>query len=307
MPESLPEEWDYTQSHDWNVAAGRVAPEQARRMVRVTNAAFMVAAAALIYVAGARAVGPFAGFLCALAFIDPYHLMGHTVAVVWSLGPDCLLWLMMTGMLSLWVYLEDTWAGTLAAGLAAGLATSTKLNGAFLVVVLCAWLLYRRQWQKAMAAGGLALAIFVLLNPVVWSRGTLGIARVLWDFVAWGRIRAPEYAASFAELADRGWLGTRAVILSRPAWLPGWLSLWLWMAITIALLASRRMRRVEIMPLWSATIALGHLMSVPAPEPRYVMPIQAGLLIGIAAAYWTRRPGELFKSLRERLSRRRHL
>ena len=290
MPENLPvEPWDYSQSADWNIERGHVAPPGARRFVRVTNAAFMVATAALIFVAAARAVTPLAGFLCAVAFIDPLNVLGHTVEIVWSLGPDPLLWLMMTATLVSWVYLQDSWHGALITGLAAGLAASTKLNGAFLVIAFVGWLLYKRRWRRALAAGAAAFAVFVLVNPVVWSRGVAGFPRVLWDFVAWGRMRAPAYAAAFAELAGKGWLGARAVILGQP--------LWLWIILIIALLASKRLRRLEPLVLWAAVIAIAHLLTVPAPAPRYVFPIQAGLIIGVVAAYWPRHPIALLKSL----------
>jgi len=290
MPENLPvEPWDYSQSADWNIDRGHVAPPGARRFVRVTNAAFMVAAAALIFVAAARAVTPLAGFLCAAAFIDPLNALGHTVEIAWSLGPDPLLWLMMAATLVSWVYLEDSRHGALVTGLAAGLAASTKLNGAFLVIAFVGWLLYKRRWRRALAAGAAAFAVFVLVNPVVWSRGVAGFPRVLWDFVAWGRMRAPAYAAAFAELAGKGWLGARAVILARP--------LWLWIILIIALLASKRLRRLEPLVLWAAVIAMAHLLTVPAPAPRYVFPIHAGLIIGVVAAYWPRHPIALLKSL----------
>ena len=296
MPESLPEEpWDYSQGHQWNIDRGHVAPAETRWFVRVTNAAFMVAAAALLYVAVARAVTPFAGFLCAMAFVDPVNLLGHTVEIVWSLGPDPLLWLMMAATLVSWVYLKDGWPGAMVTGAAAGLAASSKLNGAFLAVAFCGWLLYRHKWRRAIAAGAVAFAVFVILNPILWSRGVMGIPRVVWDFVAWGRLRAPAYAASFAELAGKGWLGARAVILGRP--------LWLWAILIVALLASRRLRKLEAVPLWAAVIALGHLLTVPAPAPRYIFPVQAGLLIGVVASYWPRHPLEFLKSVPQLLRR----
>ena len=297
MPERLgAESWDYAQGADWNIAMGRVAPPEVRWFVRVTNASFMVAAAALIYIALAHAVTPFAGCLCAVAFIDPWHILGHTVEIVWSLGPDPLLWLMMAAVLVSWVYLEDSWAGAVVTGLSAGLATSTKLNGAFLVVAFCGWLLYKRKWRRALAAGAAAFAVFVIFNPVVWSRGVLGFPRVLLDFIVWGRMRAPDYAASFVQLAGKGWLGARAVILGQP--------LWVWIVLVAALLASKRLRKLEIVPFWAAVIALAHLLTVPAPAPRYVFAIQAGLMIGVVAAYWPRHPVELLKSLPSLTKRR---
>ncbi|MHC4713415.1 MAG: YiiX/YebB-like N1pC/P60 family cysteine hydrolase [Planctomycetota bacterium] len=279
MPEQLPEaDWDYSKSRDWNVAEGRIAPAGARWLMRVTNAALMVAAAVFIYLAAARRLDPLAGFVCAVCFVDPLNVLGHTIEIVWSLGPDPLLWAVMTAALVVWAYRGGTLSGTICVAVLSGLAASTKLNGAYLVIAFCAWLFLRKKWRLALLAGGVSFVVFVAVNPVIWSRGVFGAPRVLYDFVAWGRLRAGLYARSFDELEGKSWFGARAVILGR-FW-------WLWLAGAVALLAAPRLRRLGIIPFWAAFVSLGHLLTVPAPAPRYVFPIQAGLLIGLVGAYW---------------------
>ena len=145
MPEELPrEEWDYEKSMKWNIDRGIVAPPAARRFVRAVNALFMVLAAIFFYLAVMRSIAPAAGLIVALLFIS--H--GSTFEVCWSLGQDPLLWMIMAAALLLWGCMGVSLKGALWMGIMSGLAASTKLNGAFLTIAFCAWLLCHRKWRS---------------------------------------------------------------------------------------------------------------------------------------------------------------
>ena len=271
--EELPEEsWDYSKSQEWNVRLGHVAPEQARRFVRRVNAIFMVAAALLVYVGVARAATPAAGLVAGVFFTA--H--GATVEVCWSLGPDPLLWMLLAAALAAWVYLGATRKGAIAVGVLTGLAASAKLNGAFAVVAFCGWLLLKREWRLALLSGALAFGLFLVLNPLIWSKGLLAPPRVLFDMLRWRARRAALYAEHWPAFSEA------------PRWKVIFFLLGNWWPFAALLFVSRRLRRLGPACFWAAGLAALHLLTVRAPVPRYLFPIQATVGIGAVAAFWPR-------------------
>ncbi len=277
MPRSLPDaEWDYDKDFKWNVDQGHVAPAETRRFVRVVNNIFMVIAAVFLYVALARAVSPMAALLGALYFI------GHTatVEIGWSLGQDPLLWMLVMSALVLWVYLGASRAAAISVGIVAGLAASTKLNGVFFVIAFCLWLVLKKKWRLALLSGGIAFGVFIVLDPVLFSRGIFRVPQVLWEMVAWRSWRAALYAQHFPAFAQSPrWRVIVYLLAYRDFPWP----------LLLLLVVARRLRRLEAVPFWGLSFAACHLLTVTAPVPRYIFPVQVPLVIGVIAAWWPRR------------------
>jgi hypothetical protein len=273
MPATVPPEWDFTQSFEWNVEHGRVGPPATVQFVRAANAALMTIAAALMCLALMRAVTPAAGLVAGLFFI----VHPSAMEVLWSLGPDALLWPLVAATLYLWVQFGATRAGAIAVGIAAGLATSTKLNGAVTVVAFCAWLLLKRRWRLAVLAGAVAFAVFVAVNPFLWSRGVLGVPKMFAEIISWRMERAALMAAHHPTYQN-------APQMVRFFWLMG-----SWWPTLFLVLVSRRLWRLEPAVFWAASLAVLHGLTVNIPEKRYLYLIDAGLVLGIIAGYWPRR------------------
>ncbi len=271
MPEKpLPPEWDYKQSFEWNVAAGRVAPPDAARLVRIANALFMTAAAALIFLALARAAGSVAGFFGGIFFI----VNGAAVEVLWSLGSDPLFWALTALSVYLWARLGDSLKAAIVVGLVAGLATSAKVNAGAVVAAFCLWLLLKRQWRRALIAGATALGVFVLTNPILFSKGVFGVPAVMLEMARWRAARAAGVAANYPAYAHAPQAARALMLLA-----------WWWLA-AIPLFLAPALRRLEPIPFWAAVMLVVHGLTVTVPVARYVYPMYVALAMGLLAAWW---------------------
>ena len=282
-------DWDYAHDFQWNVEKGNVAPREAVRVVRVVNAALMIGAAALVFIAVARAVTPAAGFVAGLYLV----LHSATVDVMWSIGSDPLLWFCMAGALLLWVGLGASLWGAILLGVAGGLAAGAKINGAIVVIGYAVWVLAKRRPKWALLSLGAGLLTFVLVNPICFARGVLGVPRMLWELVAWRSVRAEMTARHFPAYAGQA------------RWRLFFYLLGSWWVLLPLVLVSRRFRRLEPAVWWAMALTVGHALTVMAPLPRYLYPLQAGLVIGAITAYWPMRLGigrRWLRGVRERLS-----
>lgn len=295
LPGELPT-WDYSRDFTWNVSMGNVAPPDAVRLARGVNALFMVAAACLIFLAVARAVSPVAGLAAGLYF-GAHPAM---VEILWSIGPDPLQWLMLALGLYLWVVskVDAKWA--VIVGGVGGLAAATKINGGFFVLAYCLWLLLKRRPLLALASGAVSLAVFIALNPVVFGGGVMRVPVVLWEFVAWRGQQARELIANLAARQP-----TPMHIAYRDAshWRIPFMLLGQWVALVPLMLVSPRMRRLDPVPFWGIVLLVGNAFTITAPERRYLLPVQAGLVIGLIAAYWPATFGIDWKPLEARARR----
>jgi len=274
FPETLPEKnWDYTHDLRWNVENGNVGPPDAVHFVRVVNAAFMILAVVLIFAALARAVSPLAGLIAGLYFV----LHPSVTVTMWSIGPDPLLWLLMAAGLALWVWQGATWRGAVLVGVVGGLAASAKLNGALVIVGFCLWLVLKRRPLLALLAGVLALAVFVVVNPILFSRGVTGLPGMLWEMARWRSVRTGMMMQGYPAFA------------AAPRWYIPFYLLGAWWALVPLLVVSQRLWRFEPAVFWAATLAIGHLALVTVPEPRYTLLIEAVLVTGLIAGYWPKR------------------
>ena len=209
MPSGPLPTWDYDKDFNWNVAQGRVAPPEAVHFVRVANAGFMIVAAALIFIALAWAVHPLAGLVGALFFIgDP-----GSVEVIWSIGSDPLFWMLSTAVLALWVFLPMSLASAIVIGVAAGLATSAKINAAAVLVAYCLWLLLKRRYLFSGVALAAGIVVFVATNPVLFGSGVLGVPATLQRNA---RVAAAARGAHGPALSDVCPGGAMAGLLSPP-------------------------------------------------------------------------------------------
>lgn len=274
LPDSLRDiAWDYDRDYQWNLANGNVAPPDAVRFVRVVNAAFMIAAVLLLYVAVARSVTPLAGFVTAISVV----LHSALVDVMWSIGSDPLLWLCMSAALAAWVFLgTSVWSAVLV-GLLGGLAASAKINGGVVAAGAVLWLVLNRRWRFAVLCGGIALLVFIIVNPICFSKGLFGVPSMLWELVRWRSIRADMIAAHYPMYAEAS------------QWKVPFYLLGPWWPLVPLLLVSRKFYRLDPLVWWSAALAVGHLAVVNAPLPRYTFPMQVGLLAGLIGAYWPTR------------------
>jgi hypothetical protein len=274
MPESLPEKtWDYTQDMKWNIDQGNVAPPDAVHFVRVVNAAFMIGAVILVYIALARSVTPMAGFAGGLYLV----LHSSMVDVLWSIGSDPLLWFCMALVLLLWVVMGGTFWAAVVVGIAGGLAASAKLNGAFVLVAYLVWLAVKRKPLLALLSGAVGLGVFIILDPIVFAKGVLGVPGMLVEMVKWRAARAHLMALHYPAFADA------------PRWYVYFYLLGPWWALVPLLVAARRLWRLDAAVFWGLALLVGHLLTVTAPLPRYTLPLQAGLVLGLIAAYWPKR------------------
>ena len=275
MPESLPQkDWDYDRDFNWNVTQGNVAPPDSVRLVRVANAAFMILAAACLFLALARAVSPLAGLVGSLYLV--FH--PSLIDVMWSIGSDPLLWLCMCAALLCWTLFEDSRTGLILVSLLGGLAASAKVNGAFIVVGYAVWLALRRKYLYAVLAAAIGLLTFIICNPIVFSRGIFGVPVMLWEFLHWRTVRSSMIAAHYPAFAEAG------------RWRVMFYLLGVWWPLLPLLIVSRRLWKLDAPVFWAFTLAVGHLLTVSAPLPRYTIAIQEGLALGLIAAYWPKRP-----------------
>ena len=276
MPGQLPR-WDYDQSFEWNVAQGNVAPAEAVRLVRVVNAVFMIAATVIVYVAFAGTVGGLAGLVAALYLV----LSSGVVDVLWSIGPDPLLWMLLSVALLLWARLPATWWAAVVVGAVGGLATSAKLNGSIAVAGYCLWLLIKRRPLWALYAAAAAFVVFAATNPFVFSNGVLRMPQLAGQMFTYRAHKGMLFAQDYDQHH-----GTHYA--DAPRWMVFfWLMGKLWVLLPLTLV-SRRFLLLRPLAFGCTALAVGHALAVTTPVGRYTLPIDAGLAWAAIAAYWPR-------------------
>ena len=220
---------------------------------RLVVAALGVGSVAAAWWLGSRAYGTLAGFVAAAATaVETTHVAYSRMAVTdiaLSLGVAVALALMVTGRIEL-------------AGLAAGLATSAKYPGVFLLAPLVAagW----RRWWRLAAAAGLAVLAFALTSPYV----ILDLGRASDD--AWRVQQAAregwlgfehDHAAPIA-FAERLWDGFGPALLVAGAGL---------------VLALTRRTRADLVLAVFCLVYFADLLTLEAHFDRYVLPLVPAL------------------------------
>ncbi len=146
-----------------------VATPHAYRLGRFVSTLYGLLALWMLYLIGRRLFDPRVGLLSAFLLAATYlHLRLSGI-----LKPETLL--LLTTLLAVWLALRagerPSWVRFLAAGGGVGLALSAKYNGgpaAFCLIALTIMLVWEGRWRAVgwlAAAGGAAVAVFLLLNP----------------------------------------------------------------------------------------------------------------------------------------------
>ena len=142
-----------------------------------------------LYLAGRRLAGSWAGFTAAGIYLTSWHLAFHAR---W-LAPDAMLASVTAfvtwALVSRWQFpTSRRWA--IAAAALVGIGTSTKYQGAALIVpvLLTTWLLtskQERRWRAAFRGGlrdaGVALAAFLLITPGALLEPTHFVRALFWN------------------------------------------------------------------------------------------------------------------------------
>ncbi|HET7855207.1 MAG TPA: glycosyltransferase 87 family protein [Gaiellaceae bacterium] len=220
---------------------------------RVVVVALGVGGVAAAWWLGSRAYGTLAGFVAASATaVETTHVAYSRMAVTdiaLTLGVAVALALMVTGRIEL-------------AGLAAGLATSAKYPGLFLLapLVAAAW----GRWWRLAAAAGLAVLAFALTSPYVIL--DLG--------------RASEDAWRVQQAARDGWLGFENDHAAPIAFVD---RLWdgfgpaLLIALAGLVLALVRRTRADLVLAAFCLVYFADLLTLEAHFDRYVLPLVPAL------------------------------
>lgn len=186
--EVLAEHWPYTTRREGHptltgilIAAGRaLSPDDVSPLTAARCGAMLLFAVATGGVAFrlARDVSLGAGVVGGVALLTVPRIFAHAHFALGD-GPLTSCWLLA------WTCYrprEMRWYHTLGTGCFAGLAMSCKATGwllplPFLVVALLHG--NRAAWRHGLAAGGLALFVFWLINPPLWHAPWQGMSRFL--------------------------------------------------------------------------------------------------------------------------------
>ena len=271
---------DYSRTEKWNIEAGRVPSMGIVIPLRITNAAFVVAALVLVFF---TALLVLRDAYLSLAVVVPLLLSGHIApGVVAYIGCDAIL--AFTLALSLFVLvalvqrgIASSLAGTLMLGVTGALALSTKFNGGLVIVAFCVYLVLVNRGIdrlfKPFIAATLCAAVFVLLNPVVRGGGIDWALGVAWDML--GR-RRYIWQSQYAEFPL-----SRAALVAR--FFP-------WAAFLLplagALVRLRKEKWALPVSVWSAVLVLGTLASVNRTYARYYLPVEMAAFFISGAAAW---------------------
>jgi len=293
---SLPmEEWDYAADALENVAKGRVLPYEVRIGLRMVNFAFFAAALCMAFFGLKKILGNrLLAVLGALALALEPSATRTLNGVVPYIGADAIFyfWVMATWLTWLEARREGL-AGAALVGLVAGVATSTKINGAFLVVGAAAYFAaystgLRRVWY-ALAAGLCAVGAFLALNPIYFGGGWAWGAQVFRDTIA-----ARFYVRETQVATEWGKYTRVEVIL---ATLP---HVYFLVPAAGIMALSRRERWFGATAFWSGSIIAGNLALMYMFMPRHAAPVRAAFLTAFAAGGLTV-VGDVWRSARSRL------
>lgn len=136
---------------------------------RLPSALWFAMTIAALYLFSRRAWGRRGGLFAALAFAFMPRVVAH--AHLAALDMPIAAWFFVTAALTAVALARDSWAWTVLAGLAFGLALLSKMNAFFLPALLLPWglIYHRRRWPKLLAATlAIGPAVFWLGWPWMW-------------------------------------------------------------------------------------------------------------------------------------------
>lgn len=275
------EDVDYSRPAAWNIENGRV-PSMTGVVIplRTVNALFMTAAVMLVFLAAFAVLKrPYCALLVALPLVMSEHVCLGAVAY---LGTDAILafWFALSLSLTAYMSLRSvvlTWYGALVLGAIAGLALSTKLNGALALAAYCSYSVLASRGRRRLALPVVAClacaAVFVLLNPVMRVslsqsaqalRDMLAVRRDIWlgDSLRWAVprheliVRMLPYGAFLFALAGA------MLRLKKADWLPAVAS-------------------------WCLVVSLGTALTVNYAPKRYYVPVEIAVFFLAGVCAWT--------------------
>ena len=267
---------DYRQTPRQNYRRGAGAPADAVLAMRTGNVfAFLAGLLCLYYVANV-ALG--STWRAALALSPLVISPLFPVYIVPRVGPDALLFAWVCAFLAVWVYAHQqgraaAWRWVIALGAAGGLATFVKINGALVLFAYMAWIVARRQgWARLYLpalAGAVAFGLFYLLNPAFHG---IRPEFVIWDILARRAVVAHGQLTTYGPI---GWLDLVHRVVPSIALLP-----------VLGVVAWRARAAWWFWPVvaWGLALAVGTLLTINQPLPRYVGPLELGLYVPIALA-----------------------
>jgi hypothetical protein len=261
-----------------NLRLGNALPQDQMLKVRWLNIGFFTATvlaafAGLWLVGGNRLLAVIGALPVAL---DPVFSADFR-AVVPYIGADTLFIFLTVLFWLAWLRLrEKTVAAAFALGVLGGLATATKVNGAFMVAgAVFYYALSERGARRAWAAGlvaVLSLIVFLALNPICMGGGLSWAHKVFDDTIHMMEfVRESKVSQTWARY-------TRMEIIL--AGLP--LAVFL-PAVAGLVWRARKERWVEPTIFWSASIVFANLGLIYMADPRYTAPARTAFVLLVSA------------------------
>jgi|GEM_PF-1913365 len=271
-------QYDYSLGYEENIARGNYLPAYIRLPLRLTNAVLVYAAVMLIYF-GLLKISrrPILTAVAVVPIVAEPLLVNAFNNVISYIGTDAALFFMMALFWFAWLSVDAaSISGAFLLGIIGGLTAATKYNGAIVLVAAMVYVAFaargwrRTLWPSVMAA--VAVAVFVLVNPIYTADGPRWAVEVLKDTIGFLTNMQADAAASGDYISGRGELLT-LLFPFLPFTLP-----------SLALLVERR--RQWWFPrtfVWTAAIVLGNLAVIMVFLPTYAAPIRIAFEVLILA------------------------
>jgi hypothetical protein len=271
-------EWDDRLDEAANVAEGRVLPYRVMITLRMVNLLLFAGAVIIAYFAFDLVIGNrILACLAALALAVDGAARAEVNGTVTYIGTDApfLFW----ALASWFVWLKASGKGImgpLVVGAVAGIATATKLTGAFIVLGAAGyWCVYSGGWRRLaypLVTCAAAVTAFVLLNPVYLGGG------IDWAIQVFRDMLSLRFQVRQEHLASVGTYTRLEVILSA---LPH-----LVFAIAAAgiMVAWRRAWWFGATAFWSISLIAFHMLFLYRFMPRYAVPMRAAFIALVMAA-----------------------
>ena len=333
-PDALNTPWDWGVGWDWNVTIGHLPSERLLHAARYASALLTVLSAWGVFLIALQiGRGRAAAYLASALYVaTPSVLLNGRRAMLEGALLACSV---LTVLVALWLLRARTqgrprWWHWALLGVASGLAVAAKHSGALAVALVfgaLALIARRRALGGLLAAGVLAVAVFLLLNPTWWSdvlgtpQRVVQLRRDLlklqvdaygsytdWGARAAGLLRCTVYTEpQYFEAAP--WHNYPAITdaiaaYERSPWHgvnAGAFGAWMWLvgaALGTATLWSRRDAEAVLLLIWAWGTAVVLLLSTPFDWQRYYLLLMPPLAV-LAGVGWVR----IARALREELGR----
>jgi hypothetical protein len=265
--------WDSSRKAAANIAEGRLLPDKTRNLLRTVNFFFFLAGVLLVYV-GFQGIlrNPLLAALAALPLALEPSAIKTELAIVPYIGADAMLFFMLALVWAVWQRIaRPGFAAAIALGALAGLATATKLNGAFVLPGLVIYFaVYSRGVSRVLFAAAVcttAAVVFLALNPVFVGPGPAWSASVLGDML-------------HARAAVSGWMAARPGTLTDFQVRYSLFPQVFFLLPIIGVLAGRLKERWFITAsLFALPVIVFNLAGAPAMFPRYAAPVREAFFI----------------------------